>query len=169
MALVGGQGAQTVKLWSWPRACSGRLRPPSWRGRPNALICRRRGPIRPCRLALLGSWWYPSNRRSIGTLLLATPTLPGRGSLRTEGPAVSYQSSETAAPASATPPGPSMGQGRKAVHGRPIGSPLGHGSIVIRSRRYGNQRIKSAGFYCNGVLNARNSFQVDTLSTRSSM
>ena len=42
------------------------------------------------------------------------------------------------------------GQGRKAVHGRPIGSPLGHGSIVIRSRRHGNQRARSAGFYCNG-------------------
>ena len=47
------------------------------------------------------------------------------------------------------------GQGRKAVHGRPIGSPLGHGSIVIRSRQHGNLRIKSADFYCNGEEIAR--------------
>lgn len=67
-------------------------------------------------------------------------------------PAVSYQSSEAAAPASATPPGPSSGQGYWAVRGRPIDSPQGTSSIVIRCsrKRWGmsNQLVSN----CNGAI-----------------
>jgi hypothetical protein len=53
-----------------------------------------------------------SSNRSVDRMLVrATPTLLGRGAFE-GGPAGFYQSSEPAAPASATPPRPSRGRGR---------------------------------------------------------
>lgn len=73
-------------------------------------------------LTLMSKWGLP----------IQTPTSHGRGAFE-GGPAVSYQSSGPAAPAPATPPGPSTGQGHWAVRRRPIGSPSGHGAIVSQT------------------------------------
>ena len=60
-------------------------------------------------------------------------------------PALSYQPSGAARPAPAAPNGPSRGQGRSAVRGRPVGGPFW--ARLNRSPR----RARADNFDCNGI------------------
>lgn len=62
----------------------------------------------------------------------ATPTLPGRGALWSEEPGSFLSVVRSSGARVGNTPRALEGQGQKAVRGRPIGSPSGHMSIVVR-------------------------------------